>query len=165
VDVADLRDSQRHLGDPGHGVAYDSRLATHSLIRSLQAVPALSSLEERNLLAVVGASSNLFWKEGSVIFERGSAADALYIVLSGCVQIFDGDAGSPAEVARVEPGDYFGELSLLLETTHTKGALAAQDSELLVVPAASFHDLLREHPDLAAQFHQKVERLRGAVGH
>jgi CRP/FNR family cyclic AMP-dependent transcriptional regulator len=84
-------------------------------------------------------------------------------VLSGAVRIFDGEPGSESEVARVRPGDYFGELSLLLETTHTKGALAAEDSELLVVPGDSFHALLREHPELAAQFHEKVGRLRGAV--
>ena len=74
--------------------------------------------------------------------------------------------GREVEVARVLPGSSFGELSLMLNTTHTKDARAEQDVELMVVPKDSFQELLDSNPDLAEQFRRRLaERLpvRGDV--
>jgi len=65
----------------------------HSLVRALRRVPDFSSLDDGILLKVVGASANLFWPAGSIVFERGSPSEALYIVLGGSVRISDGGDG------------------------------------------------------------------------
>lgn len=127
----------------------------HSLVKALRAVPAFASLDEAGLVSIVGMSANLFWSAGSRVFDQGSTADGLYVVLAGNVRIFDdGDPGS--DVAHVGPGDFFGELSLVLDTSRTKSAEATLDSEILVVPTESFRELLASSPDLAAQVRQKL---------
>jgi CRP-like cAMP-binding protein len=139
---------------------------SHSLVKALRAVPDFESLDDRALLRIVGASANLAWPSGSLIFERGSPSEALYIVLSGSVVILERVGGREVEVARVLTGSSFGELSLLLNTTHTKDARAEQDVELMVVPKDSFKELLDSNPDLAEQFRRRLaERLpvRGDV--
>ena len=103
----------------------------HSLVQTLRGVPDFSPLDERSLLAIVGESMNLFWRAGSLIFEPGMPGDALYIILSGEVVI---RAESGEEVARLRAGDSFGEISLLLNTTHRRLANAVCDCELLVLP-------------------------------
>lgn len=133
----------------------------HSLVQSLRGVPEFSSLDERSLMAIVGESMNLFWKGGSAIFEPGAPGDALYIVLTGEVVILEGGN----EVARLAPGDSFGEMSLLLNTTHTRHASAVCDSELLVLPKAAFLAMLATNQRLAEHFDSVVHtRLLGAPG-
>ena len=127
---------------------------THTLVKALRRVPDFAELPEHTLLAAVGASSNLAWRSGERIFGLGEAGDALYIVLAGEVRILE-ENGS--EVARIGPGDYFGELSLLLHTSHSKTAEAAKDTELMVIPKGSFQELLEANPELAAHFRRKVE--------
>ena len=56
---------------------------THSLVKALRAVPDFADLDDATLLRIVGASTNLFYPAGSVVFEPGSPAEALYVVLSG----------------------------------------------------------------------------------
>lgn len=133
---------------------------THSLVKALRSVPDFASLSDQELLDIVGASTNLAWSEGATIFEKGSPSEALYIVLSGRVRISDLVDGKRVDVATVGPGASFGELSLLLRTTHSKEALAEEDTELMVVPKEWFQGLLEAKPDLAEHFRRRLaERL------
>jgi CRP-like cAMP-binding protein len=138
------------------------RHVTHALVQSLREVPAFGLLDERALVQLVGASSNLFWAAGSPVFGPGTAAEALYVVLSGAVGVFEParEGESELELARIDPGDFFGEVSVLMHTAHTKVARAIEDSELMVLPGDSLRQLLDENPDLGHYFRRKVhERL------
>ncbi len=130
---------------------------SHSLVQTLCAIPDFSTLDDDTLLVIVGESMNLFWREGSRIFEQGTPGAALYVILSGHIAIHDGDSLEGHVVAELGPNDYFGELSLLLNTTHSKTATALADCELLVLPKAAFVRLLDEHPKLQAHFEQVLE--------
>jgi CRP/FNR family transcriptional regulator, cyclic AMP receptor protein len=136
------------------------RPITHSLVKALQKVPGFDLLSDRDLLRIVGASVNLAWPAGSMVFEKDSPGEALYIVLSGEVRIFDQINGSEIEIARTGPGDFFGEMSLLLDTTHTKNVEAVQDSELLVLMKDSFRRLMEMNDDLAAAVQKRLEERR-----
>jgi CRP-like cAMP-binding protein len=129
---------------------------THSLVKALRSVPDFASLDDRTLVRIVGASTNLFWHAGALIFEKGSSSEGLWVILSGKVRIYDLVDGEEVDVSTVEPGNSFGELSLLLRTTHTKNAQAVEDTELMVVPEESFEELLDDNPDLAAVFQRRV---------
>ncbi|MDP9023183.1 MAG: cyclic nucleotide-binding domain-containing protein [Actinomycetota bacterium] len=122
---------------------------SHSLVEALRTVPDFASLDDATLLQILGVSMNLVWSAGSVVFDEGAPAEALYVVLSGRVRIYEAGEDGEDEVAVMEAGDYFGEHSLLRDTTHSKGARAMQDSELMVIPADSFRALLDGDPDLA----------------
>lgn len=132
-----------------------SNRISHSLVSALRRVPAFADLDESTLLSLVGCSANLCWAHGNSVFRRGDPAEALYVVLSGSVRIVDLDAGR--DVARIDPGEYFGELALLMETTHSKTALADGATELTVVPRESFRELLKERPDLERTFRHRLE--------
>jgi CRP-like cAMP-binding protein len=137
-----------------------SNTVRHSLVKALRRVPEFADLDDRIVLDAVGCSANLFWPAGTVVFEPGQDAEGLYVVLSGSVRILEDDA----EVARIGPGDYFGELSLLRETAHTKTARVEEDAELMVIPRESLRDLLSREPRLAAHLERKArERLPHAA--
>jgi CRP-like cAMP-binding protein len=128
----------------------------HSLVQSLRSIADFSTLDERTLLTIVGESMNLFWKAGSHIFQRGTPGEALYIIISGEIAILD-DRGR--EVVRLGAGDSFGELSLLLNTSHRRDAIALTDSELIVFPKEAFMAILERNPPLARHF-DEVLRTR-----
>jgi CRP/FNR family transcriptional regulator, cyclic AMP receptor protein len=133
---------------------------THSLVKALRSVPDFASLSDHELLDIVGASTNLAWPAGATIFEKGTPSEGLFVVLTGRVRIFDVAEDKRVDVATVGPGASFGELSLLLRTTHSKEAVAEEDTELLVVPKEWFQGLLEAKPDLAEHFHRRLaERL------
>jgi voltage-gated potassium channel len=133
---------------------------SHTLVRALRTVPAFTALDETTLCDIVGASSNLVWRAGSPIFEPGDPAEALYIVLSGGVRIVD---ESEQEVARLGPGDFFGELSLLRRTSHSKRAEVLEDSELMVLPQQPFEALLAEDPVLTEAVRSAMEARLSSV--
>lgn len=136
------------------------RPITHSLVKALQGVPGFDLLDEQTLLDIVGASVNLFWTAGSCIFDKDSPGEALYIVLSGKVRIFDIFDDTEVDIAETGPGGFFGEISLLLETKHTKHAQAIEDSELMVLKKDSFRKLLELRPELASHMQTTLETRR-----
>jgi CRP/FNR family transcriptional regulator, cyclic AMP receptor protein len=143
-----------------------SEAISHSLVKALRSVPDFATLDDRTLLRIVGASANLFWEAGASVFEQGSASEALYVVLSGEVSVSEATEGGESEITRIRPGFSFGELSLMLHTTHTKNARATEPTELMVVPRESFEELLTSSPELAARFRSRLEErlpVRGAV--
>lgn len=127
---------------------------SHSLVQTLRGIPDFSTLDETTLLQIVGESMNLFWKAGSTIFEPGSHGDALYVVLSGEVAIYADDG---QEVVHPKAGDFFGEMSILLEATHSRTAMAVSDTEILVLPKDAFKKLLGENPRLSSHFDSVVK--------
>jgi CRP-like cAMP-binding protein len=126
----------------------------HSLVKALQAVPSLSPCDEQALLTIVGDSVNLVWPAGRSVFELGTPADGLFIVLSGGVRVLNENG---AEVAVLGPGEYFGELSLLTGTAHQHAVETVEDTELMVVPKERFDSLLADNPELAAVIRRKAE--------
>jgi CRP-like cAMP-binding protein len=118
---------------------------THSLVTALRAVPSFAEVDEGMLLALIGDSANLFWPAGSVVFERGSAADGLYIIVSGSVRVIDKNG---EQVATLGSGDFFGELSLLLDTVHLHEIEVLEDAELMVLPREKLDELMETHAEL-----------------
>ena len=133
------------------------RKVTHSLVQALRVVPAFANLADNAVLQIVGASANLSWRAGNLVFEKGTPGDALFIVLSGEIAILDPVDGDEVEIARVAPGEFFGEFSLMTDRTHSMTARALEDSELMVLPKETFQDLLECEPELDDYFRRRLE--------
>ena len=136
---------------------------SHSLVKLLRSVHDFKSLDDESLLEVVGASANLAYRAGSTIFEAGSPSDALYVILSGQIRIFDRSTADE-DVARLGRGDSFGEISLLRRTNHTKSAQAVEDSELMVVPRDSLEELLVSNDHLRIHIERRMSEREAVRG-
>ena len=128
---------------------------THSLVAALRAVPSLSALDDQTLLAIVGDSANLCWDARSQVFAKGTPADGLYIVVSGAVRVLADDG---SDLAVLEGGDFFGELSLLDGSPHGRDVVAAEDTELMVVAKECFDDLLAGNAELKRTIHETAAK-------
>ncbi len=87
---------------------------------------------------------------GEKIFSLGEPGDSLYIVGTGSVELFVKDnAGARIVLAVTGPGEVFGELSLFDGGARTAGAVALENTTLLVLHRDDLLSFLRRHPDAA----------------
>jgi CRP-like cAMP-binding protein len=132
---------------------------THTLVKALRAIPSLAPCDEPTLLQIVGDSVNLVWRDGHKVFDVGAPATGLFLILSGKVRVTR-DGG--VEVAELGSGEHFGELSLLLGTTHRHAVETIEDSELMVIPKERFDTLMADNPGLAEGIRRKAEERMAA---
>jgi hypothetical protein len=97
---------------------------------------------------------------GSTILREGEAAAALFIIEAGKVAIERSDA--PGFVlAELGPGDFFGEMSILQDQSHSANVVARTAVRALRVDSVAFPAVLRENVDVAIQIMRRlVLRLR-----
>lgn len=92
-------------------------------------------------------------RKGAVLHRKGDSADGLYQVISGRVRISTLAAdGREAVLTDLEPGAFFGEISLFDGLPRTHDAVALERSELLFVTSADFHALLGARPELLQHY-------------
>ena len=82
--------------------------------------------------AVAAAEVKAF-DPGAAIIAEGAPADAFYIIASGSVDVFKHINDGEVRVARLERGQYFGEIGLLQNTPRTATVRAAADGPVTVM--------------------------------
>jgi CRP-like cAMP-binding protein/cytochrome P450 len=133
------------------------RLAT---IRLMQAAPTLSVSTAALVLPEFGWRS---YEAGQTIIRRGDTANDFFVIVDGEVVVSRPDAsGSEAVVARLGPGDYFGEMGLLHGAPRNATVAAAgHPVRVLVTSRAGFERLLAEggtRGELARAMLARLER-------
>ena len=71
---------------------------------------------------------------GVAVFEAGETGDSFYVVEEGCVEVLDGES----VVRTMGPGEGFGEIALLGNTTRTMTVRAVEETRLLGISATDF---------------------------
>jgi CRP-like cAMP-binding protein len=77
-----------------------------------------------------------------VIFDEGEVGRAIFLVLDGRVAICAQSSPLEGHLASLGPGEYFGELGLLEDSTRSAQAWAATDCRLLVLFREDFNGLM-----------------------
>jgi len=107
---------------------------------------------------------------GEIVFHEGDPGDALFVVVSGHVNIErTDDDGGVVHIARRGPGDHFGELALLDALPRSADAVADGVCELLVLAGTDMRRFAEEHPSaawamlrgLAARLREATDRIHG----
>lgn len=84
---------------------------------------------------------------GQSLFSRGGMADGLCCVTAGGLHIGAiQPEGQPAELAFLEPYQWFGEIALIDGLARTHDAVAEGETRVLVVPREPLLDWLARHP-------------------
>jgi CRP-like cAMP-binding protein len=132
-------------------VAYRDRVADMPLFRDL--APA-----ELDLLLVRLQPQSA--QPGEVIIRQGDVGNRFFIVRSGQVEVVrDG-----TRLARLGPGEAFGEIALLLDVPRTATVTAVEASELLSLNAEAFRDLLASYLGRGDEL-SRLSHLRLATHH
>jgi CRP/FNR family cyclic AMP-dependent transcriptional regulator len=87
---------------------------------------------------------------GQMLFNRGDAADAFFVVSSGSINLgLDSANGRELVINEMRPGDGFGELGLITGQPRSTSAVAAQDTVVLAISRREFLAVVADEPALA----------------
>jgi membrane protein len=82
---------------------------------------------------------------GAALFDEGQAGAEMYYVLEGAIVLTKGGR----RLRTMAPGDFFGEMSMLLNSARTAAAAAGPDgARLVVITRGNFDTILRENPGI-----------------
>ncbi len=120
------------------------------VIALLKRVDLLQPLKEEELVMLAEDISHHLFAKGEALCKQGDPGSTFYIIKSGLISVrVKGADGVEAEVAKLQPGSYFGEMSLLTGDVRTSTCTALEDSELLCLDRDTFGMLLSENPPVA----------------
>jgi CRP-like cAMP-binding protein len=110
----------------------------------LKQTPLLAGLNQHDLEEVGRLADEVDAKAGKVLMRKGELGSEFFMIADGTVRIErDGRV-----VATLGPGDFFGDIALVVERPRTATATVETDSRLLVVGHREFHSLMDRFPSI-----------------
>jgi NADH dehydrogenase len=103
------------------------------------------------------------FEPGQEVFHQGDLGDRIYIILSGRVVVVRHAGDSERRLAELGPGESFGEMALLNETTRTATVRCLEAMDVLSLPKGDFTALTSNLPDLRASFEGVMEAREKAL--
>lgn len=92
--------------------------------------------------------------EGEALYRYGDAADGLYCVIHGAVEVCaPADDGQEFVAHRDGAGFWVGDLAMLADETRLVSVTATEQSRMALVPTARIFEMLRETPDFYRDFY------------
>lgn len=123
------------------------REALVALLTRLARLPLFANLGYELRTALIDQMQWLAMPAGSVLFEQGDAADALYVLLHGRLALSRRDGrGHERSLGWAVPGETVGEYALIADQPHPARVVAMRDSELLRLPRDGYESLIDAHP-------------------
>jgi CRP-like cAMP-binding protein len=124
------------------------------LVRSLAGLALFADLGEPDLEAIADPEGERMFAAGDRVLRKGLSGAAFYVVL-------DGEAA--VEIEGLEPrtlrrGDFFGEVSTLLDTTPAADVVARTPLHCLEIPGPQLEAFLVRYPRVTYRMLQTVTR-------
>lgn len=145
----------REMGSP-------NRKKTASLDRRgvelLKNVPLFSGLSRKQLRSVSGLSEQVRFGAGRTVVQYGSRGTAFFVIAEGNAKVMVGY--SNRVLARLGPGDFFGELALLDGGPRTASVISETPLVTVRIARPEFRKMLTRHPDVALKM---LEELSGRL--
>jgi CRP/FNR family transcriptional regulator, cyclic AMP receptor protein len=110
----------------------------------LKRTPLLAGLSRRDLEEVGRLADEVDVPAGKVLTKEGDPGNEFFMIIDGAVRIERG-----GKVLRtMGPGEFFGDIALVVERPRMATATAEADSRLLAVGHREFHSLMDRFPSI-----------------
>ena len=119
-------------------------------IRLLKRVPLFSPLDDDDLEKIRNLCVTQHYVKDQIILIEEEAGNTLFLIQKGRVKVSRiSDDGREVILSILEPGDFFGELSLIDGKARSASVTAIEDSEALVLRRGDFLGLLEDYPQIS----------------
>ena len=127
-----------------------------NLVDELKPVPLFSSLSQRQLKKLALNFKEREFRPGTSMVRQGHMSGVDFFVIA------EGEASVSVdgkEVARLGPGDHFGELALISERVRSATVTAEVPVRCLVIASWHFRRFVRDNPDVSWKLLQHLANL------
>lgn len=135
---------------------------TQALAAALKKIKFFADISPADLEQVIEAT-HLYAIDAArkTVFKKGHIGDALYIIHKGTVEIVKPHFPSPRRpIARLGPGDAFGEMALLNHPYRLASAITDGYTELFVLVNSDFAKIFQANPGPVRVLRQLATRRR-----
>jgi CRP/FNR family transcriptional regulator, cyclic AMP receptor protein len=135
-------------------------LASPETLAFLRDVRVFETFSDGDLAAVAERLRQRELRGRQILFREGDRGEEMFIVRRGTILISKAVTGKVEQVlVRVEPSDFFGEMTLFDGSPRSATAQAETDVELLVLGRDSLQALTKTNPSAAAAFFYAMVRV------
>jgi CRP-like cAMP-binding protein len=124
------------------------------LVRSLAGLALFADLGDPDLEAIADPECERRFGEGERILRRGLSGGGLFVILDGEANVLIADD----EPRRLRRGDFFGEVSTLLDCRPTADVVARTTLHCLEIPGPRLEAFLLQYPQVTYRMLQTVTR-------
>ena len=126
----------------------------------LAGCPLFKGIEQEGLASLAAVATPVDFPIGHVIARQGEIGTGFFVVIAGTVRVVrDGEI-----LARLGPGEFFGELSVLDRMPRNASVIADTQTSCLALASWDFENILLAQPALTLSILRGVAtRLRNAT--
>ena len=146
-----------HEGPEGEGARV---LRNADLLRR---IPVFEGLPKESLRRLAAAARDETYLHGERIIIEGEKGDRMFVLVGGRVRVVSGPDGATQQIAVLEAGSYFGEMSLLTGAPRLATVAAEGLVEAIALAAPALAVELREHPEFAQRMADSAVARRSAL--
>ena len=141
----------------------DQEQRTGEILLMMEKVEIFSPLSGEELRKLVRQVRVETFAAKEIPVKQGDQGDSFYIIKTGKVEVVvEKSPGESAVVATLQPGNFFGEMSLLTGEVRTASIQVKEDAEFIVIDKESFASTLANNPSIAETLSQILaERQAG----
>jgi anion transporter len=140
-----------------------------AVVTTLRTVSLFAELPREVLARLVSEFDELEVPAGRTVFSQGDPGDALYVIVSGAVEVRGERDGQGERVAVLGPGDCLGEMALVTGDPRSATVVALSPTRLLRLGKERFRALSERHPvflrELARVLCRRIARTSVDVAH
>jgi cAMP-dependent protein kinase regulator len=130
------------------------------IVDRLAGFAMFGDLSLTELRALAHRFEEAYFNAGEVVLRRGISGSGLYVIVEGRASVrLDG-----VELNRLMPGDFFGEIALLLDQAPSADVVAETELRCLVLGGSQIEEILIAHPRLMYRMLQaEARKLRNTM--
>ncbi len=121
-----------------------SREESNAIVAGLKKSALLSGLKDRELKQLAGYAKVRDIPTDTAVVKRGDKGVGFYVILDGHVQVRKG----ATVLARLGPGDFFGELALFDNRARSADVVAAEPTRVVVLSRWEFWGFASNRPEI-----------------
>jgi CRP-like cAMP-binding protein len=125
--------------------------------KHLDEIPLFAALSKDQRGEVARVADEIDIEAGKRLVSEGRFGYEFFVIENGTAEVVRGEQ----HIADLGPGDFFGEMALLGDTTRNADVVASSAMTAMVMTDSAFRSLARKMPDVAAEIREAC-RARAA---
>lgn len=118
---------------------------------ALKKVPLFADLGEAELRTLVEGVEEKRFGAGEILVKEGTIGSEVFLIVSGACEVRRAQEGKEWVVARLGPGQIFGEMAVIDPDKRSATVIATEGVVTYVLSGFEFRAAIQAHPSIAIQ--------------